>query len=256
MGLPWRIEASQLTDIGRKRQQNQDYVGCFEAQEPHQLSAYGRLYLVADGVGGGAAGDKASRHAVQSILHEYYNDSRPDAMQRLVSAIKSTNLDIFQHNSQFSNNGKMSTTIVAALVHGGELIVASVGDSRAYLIRDRSPQQITRDHSLVAQMVEYGMISPEQAKCHPLRNIIMRSLGMREEVDIDCSARSLVEGDVIVLCSDGLTGQVTDQEIAGLVTTQSAAAAAHALVELANARGGYDNIAVSVIRILGEKKDS
>jgi serine/threonine protein phosphatase PrpC len=253
MGLKWRVESCQLTDIGRKRQQNQDYVGCFEAQEPHNLSAYGQLYLVADGVGGGTAGAKASRHAVQRILFEYYNDSRPDATQRLVSAIERTNLEIFQHNSQFSNNGKMSTTIVAALVHGAELIVASVGDSRAYLVRKGSPEQITRDHSLVAQMVEYGMISPEQAKCHPHRNIIMRSLGMREVIDIDCFALSLAAGDVVVLCSDGLTGHVTDHEIAGLVATQSAQASAQALVQLANSRGGCDNIAVSVIRILGEK---
>jgi serine/threonine protein phosphatase PrpC len=252
MRLQWRVESSQLTDIGRRRQQNQDYVGCFEAQKPHRLSAYGQLYLVADGVGGGAAGDKASRHAVQRILHEYYNDPQPDATQRLVSAIESTNLDIFQYNSQFSNNGKMSTTIVAALLHGLELIVASVGDSRAYLVRDGSPEQITRDHSLVAQMVEHGLISPEQARCHPHRNIIMRSLGMREVVDIDCFARSLAEGDVVVLCSDGLTGHVSDREIARLVTAQSAQAATRALVELANARGGYDNIAVSVMRILRE----
>ncbi len=249
MYQPWHVEASQLTDLGRKRSDNQDFVGCYEPKNPEILTSYGRLYLVADGVGGGTEGDKASRYTVQRILRDYYSHSQPDPCQRLISAIKGANSDIFNYN-QSSTNGKMATTLVAALIHGLNLVVASVGDSRAYLIHQGSIEQITRDHSLVAYMVQEGLLSPEQARHHPRRNVIMRSLGMREAIEIDCFVRTLTQGDTIVLCSDGLTGHVSDQEIADMATRYPAQAAAQELIDMANIRGGSDNISVSVIHIL------
>jgi serine/threonine protein phosphatase PrpC len=243
------VESSQLTDQGQKRHHNEDYVGFFEPDDYEELSASGRLYIVADGVGGAASGELASQYAVQKILYHFYNDRETDLQLRLERAVEAANDDIYRHNARHQERRGMATTIVAALIHDEDLIVANVGDSRAYLVREEAITQLTRDHSLVAEMVRKGAISEEEAEEHPRRNVILRSLGMEESVSVDVDKHPLLVGDIVVLCSDGLTRHVADEEIARVVRELSPQKAVRRLVDLANVRGGKDNISASVTRV-------
>jgi serine/threonine protein phosphatase PrpC/uncharacterized protein YraI len=245
----FQVESSQLTDRGQKRSSNEDYVGFFEPDNLQELMASGRLYIVADGVGGAASGELASEYAVRKILYDFYNDSAPDLSERLRRAIEATNADIYQHNARRAEGGGMATTLVAALIHGEDLVVANVGDSRGYLVRGDKISQLTRDHSLVAELMREGSISEEEAEAHPRRHVILRSLGMDEHVAVDLHRYTLRANDIVVLCSDGLTRYVSDEELARTVAEHSPQQATHRLVDMANVRGGKDNISVSVIKI-------
>ena len=139
------IEMERRTDTGRKRQHNEDFIDYYEPDDVEELARGGRLYVVADGVGGAAAGEVASEYAVGKVLHEYYRSTEPDIGERLRAAIHAANADIFEHVEQRPELGRMGTTIVVAVVLGDQLIVANVGDSRAYLIRNGEIHQITRD---------------------------------------------------------------------------------------------------------------
>jgi len=242
------IEVGFLTDVGRKRRHNEDFIDLYEPADPEELARSGRLYIVADGVGGGAAGEVASEYAVNKVLHEYYRSTEPDLGERLRVAIGAANADIFEHVEQRPELIRMGTTIVAAVVRGDELVVINVGDSRAYLIRNGEIHQITRDHSLVAKLVEEGSITPEEAEHHPERNVVLRSLGVDPDVYPDIFEGRLQPGDQIVLCSDGLTRHVSDEEILGVTTRTKVDRVVRQLVELANARGGKDNISVLLLR--------
>jgi protein phosphatase len=149
----------------------------------------------------------------------------------------------------------MATTVVAAVIRGDALIVANVGDSRAYVIRGDSIEQITEDHSLIAEMLNDGVINAEQAATHPYRNVILRSVGAYETVQVDLFARQIAPEDILVLCSDGLTHLVSNQELVDIVGAHSPAEAAQSLVALANERGGDDNISVSITYISHEKME-
>ena len=207
------IEMECLTDVGRKRPHNEDFVDCFEPTDTEELARSGRLYIVADGVGGGSAGEVASEYAAKKVLHEYYHSSEPDLGERLKTAIHAANAGIFEHVQRRPELGRMGTTLVAAVVRGDELVVANVGDSRAYLIRKGEIHQVTRDHSLVARLVDEGSITPEEAETHPRRNVVLRSLGAGAKVYSDIFDGRVQRGDQIVLCSDGLMRHVTDDEI-------------------------------------------
>ena len=243
------IERALLTDVGRKRSHNEDYVGQFEPADPDELAASGRLYIVADGVAGGAAGEIASKYAVKKILYEYYRATEPDLGRRLKAVVRAANADLFDYVEQRPELGRMGTTLVAVVVHGDELVVCNVGDSRAYLIRDREIHQITRDHSLVAKLVEEGSITPEEAKTHPRRNVVLRSLGIDAKVNPDIFDGDLRVQDRILLCSDGLMRHVSDDEILGMVTRTGTEQAVEELVDLANVRGGRDNISVVLLHL-------
>ena len=242
------IEAELLTDVGRKRRHNEDFVDCFEPADPEELARSGRLYIVADGVGGAADGEVASEYAAKKVLHEYYRSTEPDLGRRLKAVIRAANADIFEHVQRRPELGRMGTTIVAAAVRDDELVVANVGDSRAYLIRNGDIHQITRDHSLVAKLVDEGSITPEEAERHPRRNVLLRSIGADPDTYPDTFEGRLQPGDQVVLCSDGLTRYVSDDEILDVATHTRADRAVKRFVEMANARGGKDNISVMLIR--------
>ena len=243
------VEKAMLTDVGRKRPHNEDYIGHFEPAGPEVLAESGRLYIVADGVGGGAAGEVASEYAVRKVLYEYYRAIEPDLGKRLKAAVWAANADLYDHVEQHPELNRMGTTLVAAVVHGDRLIICNVGDSRAYLIRNDDIHQVTRDHSLVARLVEEGSITPEEAETHPRRNVVLRSLGANAKVYSDIFDGRVQLGDQIVLCSDGLTRHVTDDEILGAVSRTRADRAVKQLVEIANVRGGQDNISVVLLRV-------
>jgi len=244
------VEKALLTDVGRKRPHNEDFVGDFEPTDPNDLAASGRVYIVADGVGGGEAGEVASEYAVKKVLHEYYHSTGPDLGERLLSAIRSAHADLYQHVEEHPDMRRMGTTLVAAIVHGERLIIGNVGDSRAYLIRNGEMRQITRDHSLVAKLIEEGSLTAEQAESHPRRNVLLRSLGVDPSVHPDLFEGRLQRGDQIVLCSDGLTRHVSDEEILQMATRTPIDRAARQLVEMANVRGGRDNISVILLRFV------
>ena len=245
----WAVESSQLSDVGQKRQHNEDYVGFYEPRQISDLEAHGRLYIIADGVGGAAAGEIASEYAVKKIIYTYYQIADDDPDDGLTQAIEEANADIFAQNLSRPDHREMATTVVAAVIRGNELIVANVGDSRAYVVRGETIEQITEDHSLMAEMISDGVITAKDAETHPYRNVILRSVGAYETIQVDLFSRQLAPDDILILCSDGLTRLVSNDELADIARAHPPAEAARQLVALANERGGDDNISVSITHV-------
>lgn len=225
------------TDPGRVRASNEDRYGVLP-----------NLLVVADGMGGVQAGEVASQLAVDALLVHPFGASDP---AELVAAIKAANRNIHQAASGRPEWQGMGTTITAALLSGSACHIAQVGDSRAYLLRDGEIQRLTKDHSLVEELLRNGSISVEEALLHPQRNLLTRALGTSEDVEVDVTTVALSLDDVLVLCTDGLTGVVADGEILEEVMRHAdPQRAAEGLVALANDRGGPDNITVVVAHLL------
>ncbi len=248
---PVVVCAAALTDNGRVRDHNEDYVSYRVPEQTSREAAYGSLFLVCDGVGGGVAGEVASQHAGQRIVSEYYRGlAEQSPLARLADAICQANSQIFQENRDQPEGRRMTTTVVAAVVLGYRLFLAHTGDSRAYLISGKQITQVTRDHSWVAEMVRSGDLTQAEAELHPWRNRITRALGMGESADIEQKSLDLTLGDIVLLCSDGLTRHVGEAEILDVVTRHPPAEATLRLVDLANKRGGQDNISVIIAELL------
>jgi serine/threonine protein phosphatase PrpC/outer membrane biosynthesis protein TonB len=241
------LVAVKLTDVGRARPHNEDYVEYFIPSDPQQLAEKGSLYLVADGMGGHQAGEIASAGAVELIIANYYGDTSHDNTASLARAFYRANQQLHTQAEAEPSKKGMGTTLVAAAILGRQVYIANVGDSRAYRINSRGITQITEDHSWVEEQVRAGMLTPEQARKHPQRNLVTRALGSRPTVEVDLFEGEISEGDTLLLCSDGLTGRVEDPEIAALVLDHPPQEAARRLVALANDRGGNDNITVLLI---------
>ena len=237
-------QSASLSDRGR-RKNNEDFAAFFEPADPGELKDSGSLYIVADGVGGAAKGERASQFAAQKVLYEYYQPENIDLepLERLRLILERANDEIYDYASQ--NNTRMATTIVAAVVRAGFLYVANVGDSRAYLIRDGAAQQINRDHSIVGEMVEHGEMTEADAMISKIKNRITRSLGGDPEVTVEVyPPLQLKTGDKILLCSDGLTRYALREDIAKMTAQGTVEETAQRLVEFANKSGGADNVSV------------
>ncbi len=244
------ISAAAFTDPGQARKHNEDFVAYHVPTQPSVRDSHGSLFVVCDGVAGGAAGEIASEHAVRRILNDYYQaPADQDPQARLLTAIQQANADIYSQNTSQTDARPMTTTVVAAVLQGTRWFLAHAGDSRAYLVRGGQISQLTQDHSWVAEMVRSGDLTPAEAEAHPWRNRITRALGTKESVDLDAQTLDARPGDRLVLCSDGLTRHVSPPEIAESVTRQPANTAAQQLVSLANQRGGLDNISVLVVEL-------
>jgi protein phosphatase len=226
-----------ITDTGRKRRRNEDAYVC----EPP-------LFAIADGMGGAQAGEVASRLAAAAL-----KESRADAggEDRIQDLIQEANRRVYARSSTDPNTSGMGTTITVALVENGNVAFGHVGDSRAYLIRDGSMEQVTEDHSLVNELMKSGKLSREEAETHPQRSVITRALGTDPDVDVDTFTIEAKAGDVFLLCSDGLTDMVGEREIQELVegNRDDIDAALKALVKAANRSGGEDNITVVAFEI-------
>ncbi len=239
------------TDVGRSRKHNEDFVGYHRPKDPQQQAAYGTLMVVCDGVGGAAAGEIASETAVRKIIDAYYSlPAKMTVQDRLAEAIQQANEVIYELNQQ--RDREMATTVVAAVILDKHLVVAHAGDSRAYLVRGGKIAQLTEDHSWVEEMVRSGDLTPEEARRHPWRNRITRGLGMNPNVKVEINIYEWLPGDTLVLCSDGLTRHVSDDEIAAMVMQYLPREAVKRLIDLANQRGGKDNISVIVARSVPE----
>jgi PPM family protein phosphatase len=235
------------TDMGVVRKRNEDSI-VTEPTSSAEAHNSGWLGIVADGMGGRNSGDVASKLAVNTTRDWFYQRSSANTQDRLRAAVEQSNATVFRCSQSAAENDGMGTTITAAVIRGSRLTIAHVGDSRAYLIRNSRIKQITRDHSLVDEMIRSGQLTREDARHHPRRNVITRALGALPTVDVDVSEEPLHDGDVVVLCSDGLYRVVTDADIARALIAEPQQAA-ESLVALANERGGPDNISVIVVRI-------
>jgi protein phosphatase len=237
-------DTAGFTDPGRKRRRNED---SFVIDPP--------LFAVADGMGGAQAGEVASRLAA-AAFREFHEADELDPEERLAAIIQEANRRIFERAADDAQVSGMGTTITAALVADEALVIGHVGDSRAYRLRDGKFEQLTDDHSLVADLVRSGRITPEEADAHPQRSVITRALGTDREVDVDTFTVPAESNDLFLICSDGLTTMVDDEEIRTLVTRASDLdQAGKGLVKAANKAGGEDNITVVLFRVAGGPRE-
>jgi protein phosphatase len=235
-----------LSDPGRRRRRNED---AYVLEPP--------LFAVADGMGGAQAGELASSLAA-AALRDDSGAAGEDGERRVDELIQEANRRVYQRQSRDASASGMGTTMTVALVEDGTVAIGHVGDSRAYLIRGRRLEQLTEDHSLVAELVRSGKLSPEEAETHPQRSVITRALGTDPNVDVDTFSIETKPGDVFLLCSDGLTSMVGDEAILSEVerNRDDLKAAAKALVRAANRGGGEDNITVVFFEIAGAGEDT
>jgi protein phosphatase len=281
LSAPTSVQAGYSTDLGRYRELNEDSIlvvdlrQCFESVNTHV-----GLYIASDGMGGEAAGEVASRISVRAAAEwvtdrlisaslrsthgsqvaeptqtgsiMLANDTGIDvrASQLLTDAILHANSQVLDYAHYHPNTRGLGATLTAALLVGNVLTVGHVGDSRCYVLSDGKLEQLTEDHSLVERMVQRGELTREESRLHPHRNIIYRSIGSREDMDVDIVTRMLRRGDYILLCSDGLTNMLNDDEIVKIMGHGSNPwHIAQELVVAANAEGGEDNISVIVVKV-------
>lgn len=249
-----QITSGGCTDVGRVRTNNED---SFRIVAPLEL------FVLSDGMGGEAHGEVASALAVATVASHCQeaanNPSAPffgernaalsEKTNRLASAVRLANRKIHEAATTNAAQRGMGATVVAAWIDEHRISVAHVGDSRAYLLRAGSLEQLTRDHSLVAEQVRRGILTPQQADESEMQSVLIRALGTQQEVEVDADEHAMLDGDSVVLCSDGLTRMITDPEIAStLLTEPDPQKAAQRLVALANENGGEDNVTVIVLQ--------
>jgi PPM family protein phosphatase len=263
MNVRTGIEVSSHSDIGCVRNNNEDSFGYWEPEDDQLFLRKGRLAVVADGMGGYEGGQEASRLAVETLLSVYRDFGGNDPQQALVEGLQAAHDQIRRYSFAHPELRGMGTTCTAAAIISGaqgagsitdnycELYYVHVGDTRLYLIRDGHITRVTRDHSYVERLLEAGMISPEEAEHHPQRNILTAALGTNPDLIMDSPPRPepLRPEDVLLICSDGLWGQVRDSELLSTVQNKSAKKAGRELIELARERGGPDNITVEILRL-------
>jgi serine/threonine protein phosphatase PrpC len=242
------LQIGQASDVGHVRSLNQDSISCFVPEDEVQFRSKGALFLVADGMGGHNAGEVASQEAVDCVPEAYYADEIHDVVESLRQAFETANQALCAMAEDDPSKAGMGTTLVAAVLREDRAIVANVGDSRAYLLRGKHLSQITVDHSWVEEQVQEGLLTRDAARRHPHRHLITRSLGTRPGVEVDLFDVDLQRGDLLLLCTDGLSGQVSDQKMAQVVHAMSPQEAAADLVARANAHGGVDNASVVIVQ--------
>ncbi|MBR6256880.1 MAG: Stp1/IreP family PP2C-type Ser/Thr phosphatase [Lachnospiraceae bacterium] len=244
-----KLSSYSLTDIGKLRKLNQDYV--FTSEVP--VGTLPDLFIVADGMGGHKAGEYASKCAVETMVSQINSSPERGCIRVISNAIREANRRVRAKAMSDDNYFGMGTTLVVASIDEDGLCVANVGDSRLYLISNGEIRQVTVDHSLVEEMVQMGELERKSARNHPDKNIITRAVGVMEEVDPDFfEVEDLVVGDMILMCSDGLSNMLEDSEIMGIIEGEGTLKdKAQRLVAAANMNGGRDNITVILVRVEG-----
>lgn len=241
------LTVAARTDVGMIRSGNED---AFFAHATRERG----LFIVADGMGGHAAGEVASEMTVQIISRELHDirDADAPAEERVSDSIRLANRAVYERTMQESDKQGMGTTASVLIVSGSRYLIGQVGDSRIYLLRDGALSQLTKDHSYVQEQVDAGLLTPEQARYHPYSNVITRCVGASDAVEPDTYTGELKPGDVFLVASDGLTGMVDDRRLQQLLLSRaSAGRVVDALIAEANYRGGLDNITAIVVQITG-----
>jgi protein phosphatase len=246
----WAVEVAALTDVGTRRDHNEDACGTHAEGEDRAV------LVVADGVSLAQAGEVASTMAVEVTLRAYREAPAGErAAQRIYRAVQQANIEIYDRAVAVPELRGMSTTLTAAVVDRGELTAIHVGDSRLYVVRGREIVQLTKDHTVAAERVRMKLLSREHARLHPDRSVLTRSVGRELIVSRDRISRRLAQGDVLLACTDGVHGVLEDEELAELVEGLDAEAACRAVVAAANARGTADNLSCAVLRMVGPTSD-
>lgn len=244
------IKTFSISNVGKRRKQNQDYL--FTSEEP--VGKLPNLFIIADGMGGHNAGDYASKVTVETMVADISEGLVEEPVESLRHALYVANGVVYSRSLEDKKLNGMGTTVVAATCIGDVLEVLNVGDSRLYVINKREIRQITRDHSYVEEMVRHGEIDESDARNHPKKNIILRAVGVTDYVEGDIFSVRLNEGDIVLLCTDGLTNEVPDEEIRMIINaSRDVVEGAENLVNAANLNGGRDNVSVILIDAAGQK---
>ncbi len=251
---PVRVRVEAATDIGLKRSRNEDQYGIWAPEDPEQRRRHGLLLAIADGMGGARGGEVASRLAIETVLHTYREAPGVSVADDLRAAVLAANRRIHRESLTNSDLAGMGTTCTAVVLREGEIQLAHVGDSRAYLVRAGRIRQLTQDHSLVGQLVRDRHLTPAEARTDPRRNVVIRSVGIGPDVEVDVEhvGERLQAGDIVILSTDGLHGLLDDEEIGAAASGPDLGAACRRLIELARERGGPDNITVILARAEAE----
>lgn len=259
-----QLDIFAATHIGRVRKNNEDnfliadlssgHSGLLSTVKRHNLGERGSLLLVSDGMGGALAGEVASRMAVDHLHQELVvKQITGEPQKRLTEAVERANLAIWHAGRSGAQSMGMGTTITASLISGPKAYIAEVGDSRAYLVRCGAITQLTKDQSMVQRLVDEGIISPKQAAKHPNRNLILQALGTQKQVNVVLTTVELCHEDIMMLCTDGLSNKVPDEEIKDIILGSiSVESACRNLIEAANRHGGEDNITVVIAKFFGD----
>ena len=240
------MQTFSMTDTGRARQSNQDSVFC----EENAVGRFPNLFIVADGMGGHNAGDIASRLGIEEAVRQVRTSEKVTTVGILEEAVQFANTRIYENAEKDERLNGMGTTMVAATIIGNRAYIVNVGDSRLYLLNDTF-RQITEDHSLVEEMVRSGEIQKEEMRTHPNKNIITRARGSNQAVKADCFEIDVTPGDVLLLCSDGLSNMLDDETMERTIRKMedNVEKAGRELIDLANEAGGKDNISVILVRV-------
>lgn len=243
------LKYAAKTDMGQVRENNEDKFDYYEPEDPAILAARGSLFAVGDGIGGAQAGQIASEMMMKLLISSYYDNPNADLQNALFDALSMANDRIYHLAQMIPERNGMGTTLTGAIFIEDRVVIMQVGDSRAYLIRDESVTRVTMDHSWVEENVRAGLMTRADAENSPFRNVITRSVGAMPNVQPDFYEEQVRPGDIWVLCSDGLTGYVKDDEIGQIARNNPPSEAARQFIDLANMRGGRDNITVFVIAV-------
>lgn len=239
------MKACAKTDVGKKRSMNQDFFYC----STESVGSFQNLFIVADGMGGHKAGDHASKLCVEEVVRSVKDSSHTTPVSVFTEAVDAANLAVYEEAAEHIEYEGMGTTFVSCTIEGDIMYVANIGDSRLYLLRNHL-EQITEDHSLVGELVKNGRLTESEARFHPQKNIITRALGTDDEVSADYFEKKLEQGDKLLLCSDGLSNMMDNEEMEYILRhSKSVEAATEALIDKANKNGGEDNITAVVVEI-------
>jgi len=246
------LEFAHATDCGRVRDHNEDYLGCALPEAPEREQTHGWLFALADGVGGQEKGEVASRAAVETLLAEFRRAGRDLPLRSLLpKLVQTANEKVYEAGLAAKPRGApMATTLVACALRFDRAVVSHVGDSRCYAIRDGRATPLTRDHTVVSEQARLGLISSREAAESETRHVLTRSLGNGMFVGVDTAEHIVLAGDVLLMCSDGLHGAISAEDMAGIVAgAGDLNVAARQLIDAANERDGGDNVSVQLIRV-------
>jgi PPM family protein phosphatase len=245
------VELASLTDVGCSRENNEDSYGYWEPEDDASFAALGRLAIVADGMGGHEGGQVASRMAVEILAETYAASAEPESQKRLLDALAEAHRRIQRKAREDPLLSAMGTTCTAFALVNAQLYFVHVGDSRLYLLREGKLRPLTRDHTLIARLIEKGVIRPEEAENHPQKHVLTSALGVPDDIEIDFPPEPvpIQADDALLICTDGLWGQMNLNEMQQVTASQSPKNACRALIQLAKERGGPDNITVQILHI-------